>query len=409
MKKSKNILIVTQYFYPENFKSNDLAFELQKRGYTVTVLTGLPNYPEGKFYDGYGVFKKKTDIIDGVKVVRTLLLPRGKGGGLRLFLNYYSWVFFASMKAFFMGLNNKYDAVIVHATSPIMQFYPALVIKKLTEVPVYLWVLDLWPESLEVAGGIKNKFVLNYFQKITVNFYKNSEKILVSSKGMMKSIMEKGDFASKLVYFPNWAEDTILDGKIDYPLPNLPDGFRIMFAGNVGEAQDLESIMQAFLLLKDHKEIKLIIIGDGRKMSFVKEFIKNNQLDDTVFCFGRYPLEAMSSFFDKADIMLVSLKDSFIFNLTVPSRVQAYMGARKPILAMLNGDGSEIIKEANAGFTVPVSNYKLLADKILEISKLSKIELENKGKSAKKFFNENYRMENCISNLEKIMGFLPTK
>ncbi|MDR6130788.1 hypothetical protein [Chryseobacterium sp. SORGH_AS_1175] len=160
-----NILIITQYFYPENFKSNDLAFELKNRGHNVTVLTGIPNYPEGKIFDGYGFFKNKKQVINGVRVIRSLLLPRGKGGGLRLFTNYYSFAFFASIKAFFLGINNRFDAIIVHEPSPITQYYPALLMNKLWKIPVYFWVMDLWPESLSIAGGIKNKFILNYYSK----------------------------------------------------------------------------------------------------------------------------------------------------------------------------------------------------------------------------------------------------
>ncbi len=403
MSKSKNILIVTQYFYPENFKSNDVAFELKKRGHNVTVLTGLPNYPKGKIYEGYGLFKKRKETINGVKVIRSLVLPRGKGGGVRLFLNYYSWAFFASIKAFFMGLNNKYDAVIVHATSPIMQFYPALIIKKIQKIPVYFWILDLWPESLEVAGGIKNKWVLAYFRKLVIRFYKHSEKILISSKGFKKSIVEKGNFASKIVYFPNWAEDTIINGDKNYPIPNMPEGFKVMFAGNVGEAQDMDSIMKSALLLKEHKHIKFIIVGDGRKMPYVKDFIQQNNLENTVHCVGRFPIESMSSFFEKADLMLVSLKNNKIFNLTVPAKMQAYMGAEKPILAMLNGDGADIIKESDAGFTVSASDSNALANKILEVSQLSKLELEEKGQNGKIFFDKNYKMEICIDNLERVL------
>ena len=166
------ILIVTQYYFPESFKSNDLSFELQKRGHEVTVLTGLPNYPEGKMYDGYGVFKNRKQEINGVKVIRSLLLLRGKGGGIRLFLNYFSFAFLASIKAFFLNFGNKYDAVIVHEPSPITQFYPALLLKKLQNAPVYFWVMDLWPESLEIAGGDKNKFILNFFKKMVITFYK---------------------------------------------------------------------------------------------------------------------------------------------------------------------------------------------------------------------------------------------
>lgn len=398
------ILIVTQYFYPENFKSNDMAFELQKRGHDVTVLTGIPNYPEGEMYHGYGFSKKRKQVINGVEIIRALLLPRGKGGGIRLFLNYFSWAFFASLKARRMSSHKKFDAVIVHEPSPITQFYPALAIKNKQKTPIYFWVMDLWPESLEIAGGIKNKFVLNFFTKMIQRFYKESEKILITSKGFRKSILEKGDFDHKIEYFPNWAEDTIYSGDLNYPIPVLPDGFKIMFAGNIGEAQDLESIMDTTLKLKRNKEIKFILVGDGRKMPFVQEFIKNNNLEETVYTVGRFPVEAMASFFNVADILLVSLKDNPIFNLTVPAKVQAYMSSGKPIMAMLNGEGSENIKEAECGFAVPAGDSEKLAQAIQDASQKNKEELEKMGMNGKNFYEEHYRMKECITNLERIIS-----
>ena len=399
-----NILIITQYFYPENFKSNDLAFELKNRGHNVTVLTGLPNYPEGKIFEGYGFFKNRKQIINGVKVIRSLLLPRGKGGGIRFFVNYYSFAFFASIKAFFLGLDNHFEAIIVHEPSPITQYYPALLINKLWKTPVYFWVMDLWPESLSSAGGIKNKIILNYYTKVVKSFYKNSEKLLITSKGFRNSINEKGNFDDKVIYFPNWAEDSISEGNKDFPIPLMPDGFKVMFAGNIGEAQDLDNIMKAALQLKENKNIKFILVGEGRKMQFVKNFVEENKLDDTVLIMGRFPVEAMSSFFDKADAMLVTLKDNPIFNLTVPAKLQAYMSASKPIIAMLNGEGAENIISANCGFTVAAGDYSSLAKTILTASQLSHSELQRLGNNSRKYYEENFKLSTSISNLEKIIS-----
>lgn len=398
------ILIVTQYFYPENFKSNDLAFEMKKRGHEVTVLTGLPNYPSGTISEGYGFFKNTKQNIESVKVIRSWLLPRGKGGGIRLFLNYFSWAFFASIKAIGIGIRDKYDAIIVHEPSPITQFYPAWVVKKLSNSPVYFWVLDLWPESLQVAGGINNSFILGIFKRMVISFYKASEKILISSKGFNKSILEKGDFKDKIEYFPNWGEDTISAGDKNYDIPILPKGFKVMFAGNIGEAQDMEAIMQTALLLKDKLDIQFVIVGDGRKMPFVKEFVEQNKLEKTVSILGRYPLEAMATFFDKADIMLVSLKDDPIFNLTVPAKMQAYMSAGKPILAMLNGDGADLIVEAKCGKSVKAGDYSSLADRILEISKINYTELQKMGTNSKEFYTQHFTLKGCIDNLERIIS-----
>ncbi|MDP9960213.1 glycosyltransferase family 4 protein [Chryseobacterium lathyri] len=399
------ILIVTQYFYPENFKSNDLAFELQKRGHDVTVLTGIPNYPEGKIYDGFGFFKNRKQKINGVKVIRALLLPRGNGGGIRLFLNYFSWAFFASLRSIRLSYSKKFDAVIVHEPSPITQFYPALMVKRIQKTPIYFWVMDLWPESLEIAGGIKNKFVLNFFTKMVQKFYNESEKILITSKGFKKSILQKGNYANKIEYFPNWAEDTISSGNVDYPIPALPSGFKVMFAGNIGEAQDMESIMDTALKLKDsHSNIKFILVGDGRKMPFVQEFIKKHDLQKTVYTLGRFPVEAMASFFKAADVLLVSLKDDPIFNLTVPAKVQAYMSSGKPIMAMLNGEGSQNIKEADCGFAVPAGDSGKLAQVLKNAAQIDEEELNRMGLNGKSFYEKNFKLEECISNLEKIIS-----
>lgn len=397
------ILLVTQYFYPENFKSNDIAFELSKRGHTVTVLTGIPNYPQGQFYKGYGLFKNRKQSIKGVKIKRSFLFPRGKGGGLRLALNYFSWAFFASIHAFFLSLFNKYDAILVHETSPVTQGIPAILIKKMQHIPLYFWVLDLWPESLASAGGITNKYVIGSFTHLVKWIYSNSDKILISSKGFRQSILEKGNYDDKLIYFPNWAESIFSNSELSFQIPNLPDGFLVMFAGNIGEAQDFDHIMQAALLLKGEEKIKFIFIGDGRKKIWVKSFIKEHNLHQTVYCLGRFPIEAMPSFFRKADLMLLSLKDELIFNLTVPAKLQAYMAAGKPVIAMLNGEGGELIKESNCGLAISAGDYKGLASSLMKLQEMNPSELERFGKNGKAYFKQHFSLNRCIDNLCSIL------
>lgn len=399
------ILLVTQYFYPENFKSNDIAFELAKRGYDVTVLTGLPNYPKGKIYKGYGIFKKRKETVNGVKIIRTLVIPRGKGGGMMLALNYISWAVIASFRAFFLALNKKFDTVIVHETSPITQGFPALVIKKIQSIPIYFWVLDLWPESLQSAGGINNRYVLDFFTAVTRLMYRKSDKILISSRGFRQSILEKGDFADKLIYFPNWAEDIFsnINKSENLSLPELPNGFRIIFAGNIGEAQDFEHVMKATLLLKENKSIKFILIGDGRKKLWVDNFINKNNLNDTVYAIGRFPIETMPYFFSKADVMLLSLKDDYIFSLTAPAKLQAYMAAKKPVVAMINGEARNLIAESGCGLSVPACDSKGLADNILELQAMHPDKLKNMGLSGFNYYKKYFTKDICITNLENIL------
>ncbi|HQB20559.1 MAG TPA: glycosyltransferase family 4 protein [Bacteroidales bacterium] len=398
----KRILLVTQYFYPENFKSNDLAFEMSARGYKVHVLTGIPNYPTGKYYKGYSLFKRRKEVINNVVIYRSALIARGKGGGGRLFVNYLSWAFCSSFRALFLALIHRYDLIIVHAPSPITQGIPAIIIKRIQKIPLYFWIMDLWPESLVSAGNINNKWILNRVNTLVKWIYKNSDKLLITSMGFKKSILSKGNFEDKIVYFPNWGEDVLLTQNT-FNIPLLPHGFRLMFAGNIGEAQDFESILQAALLLKENKNIHWVILGDGRKKAYVEDFIKKNSLESTLHLLGKYPLETMPNFFEKADVMLVTLKDEPIFNLTVPAKIQAYMAAKKPIIAMINGEGKEIIRNADCGFSVSAGDYKALAELVKEVSSMDKEILKRKGENGFEYYKANYTKTKCLDNLCKII------
>ena len=396
------ILLVTQYFYPENFKSNDIAIELTKRGHEVTVLTGLPNYPTGKIYENYGFFKRKKENYHGVNIIRTWLTPRGKGGIIRLFLNYFSWAFFASIRAFFLAFSSKFDSIIVHEPSPITQGFPAIIVKKIQGIPMYFWVLDLWPETLTSAGGINNKFILSVFTKIVKFIYQNSNKILISSRSFKKSIIAKGDFEERIIYFPNWAEESISKGFADFPVPELPGGFKVLFAGNIGVAQDMVSIGRAALKLKNHK-IQFIILGDGRMKESLEQFIKEHDLHKTIHLLGRFPIEAMKTFFDRADALLITLKDEVVFNLTVPAKLQAYMCTKKPILGMLNGEGSKIIQDSDCGFVTNAGNHEEFSKIILKMSELSKDKRDRLGNNGFNYFNKNFTLKTCMNNLEKVL------
>lgn len=399
------ILIVTPHFYPESFKCNDMAFDLAQRGHAVHVMTAIPDYPKGRFFEGYGVFKRRQEIIQNVKVYRSLIIPRGNGSPIRLAVNYISYTFFAVFQALRLGIAQKYDAILVHQLSPVMVGIPAVIVKKIQKIPIYFWVLDLWPESLSAAGGIENKWVLGLFGKLTKWLYRNSEKILVSSKGFRTSICRKGDFDNKIVFFPNWVDEAI-NTKLpvrNAGFPRLPDGFIVMFAGNMGDAQDLPAVMEAARLLKDKLDLHFVFVGDGRKRDWVEDFIIKYGLEQTVCCAGRFPLESMPLFFEKADVLFLSLKDTEIFKLTVPARLQAYMSAGKPIVAMLNGEGAQVIAEADCGYSVGAGDSHGLAALLAELSKTDKTILQEKGRNGQEYSKRHYCFEKCMDNLNAIM------
>lgn len=398
-----NILIVTQYFYPENFKSNDIAFELSRRGHKVEAIVGIPNYPKGNYYKGYGIFKKRIEVINGVKIYRTFQFPRKNSRAIYLILNYLSFVFSSSIRIIYFALFKKYDCIIIHEPSPIFQAIPAIIYKKIKKIPIYLWILDLWPDAMMSGGGVRNKFILTLVDKIVVWVYSNCNILLISSLLFKESILKKGDYNSKIIYFPNWSDDLKQD-KIHFPIPNLPEGFKIMLAGNLGKSQDLESIGKLILELKDIQELKWVFVGDGSEKNWLINFIKSYKLEDSVFYYGSFPKEAMPTFYNNANAMLVTLKSGFYhLSLVVPARLQSYMSAGRPVLGMIGKGAAEIIKTSNCGYSVDSGEYRKLAEIIKNDVLINKKAFENKGANGRFFYERNYTLKKCIDHLEIII------
>lgn len=401
---SKKILYISQYFYPEIFRGNDIAFDWIERGYEVTVICAIPNYPRGKYFAGYSLFKKRREALKGVNIIRIPVIPRGNANGIMLMLNYFSFAILASIFSFFHSLWIKYDLVFVQQLSPVTMALPAVIIKKIQKIPLILWVLDLWPESLKSAGNINNKFVIGFFEILVKFIYRNSSKILISSQGFKTSICTKGVHSEKINYFPNWAEDSFTKINRDLKIPILPDGFLVMFAGNIGEAQDFESVLSAALKLKENKSIKFVLLGDGRKKKWIEKYCNENNLNETVYCLGRFPLDTMPLFFEKASVLMVSLKDEHIFNLTLPAKVQAYMISGKPLIGMMNGEGNKIINESGCGYCVNASDIDEFSKKILAMSKLKQEELIRMGQLGADYANLNYDKKILLNKLNKLIN-----
>lgn len=395
----KRLLFICQYFYPETFRGNDIAFYMVRRGVDVTVICGTPNYPKGKFFDGYGWFKKSSEIINGVKVIRVPIIPRGNGSAVKLLANYFSYFTVASFFLPYHLLTNKeYDSCFVQQLSPVMMSVPGVLFKKLTGKKLYTWVLDLWPESLKAAGGIKNQKILNFFSWFAKLQYRNSDKILVSSKGFEEKICEKGEFASKIQHMPNWAEDE-LQGNTNLPIPEFPKGFNVLFAGNVGEAQDFENVVEAAKLLTDDDNINFIIIGDGRKKEWVEGQIKEYHLENRFIMIGRFDIKYMPSFFKKADCLFLSLKDDEILNSTVPAKLQAYMASGKPIVAMISGDANQLVKNVECGFSVPASSPSDFAHSLRNMRDLDNEARRRMGEKAKEYCRLHYNKDKILDSL----------
>lgn len=396
------ILLVSQYFWPETFRINDLALELLSRGNDVTVLTGKPNYPQGAIYNGYSFWGYRKEVYKGIEVIRVPLLPRGKGTGIRLTLNYLSFVFFSCLYVFFH--KRRYDVSLTFAISPITQVYPALLHKKMFGSRTYLWIQDLWPESVIAAGKVNSGFVYHTLTQMVKDIYKRVDGICLQSEAFEQSILEKGGDKHKMSYIPNWAED-LFTNKVTINKERfreiIPKGFVVMFAGNIGEAQDFESIIQAAVCTQKYKNIKWVIIGEGRKKEYVHKRVKELGLDDTFVLFGRYSLEDMPDLFVHADVMLVSLKGIDIFSLTIPSKVQSYMAFGKPIVSMMNGIGNEIVKEARCGYIAAAKDYRCLAENVITMSGMNEELLIEMGNNGSEYYQKHFSKKNIVDRLIK--------
>jgi len=402
------ILIVSQHFWPETFRINDLASELNKKGYDVEVLTGKPNYPSGNYFKGYGFFSHNNDLLNNIKIHRVPLIARGNGNIFRLSLNYLSFVFFASL--FVLFNRKKYDYTITFASSPIIQALPSLLHKKLYKSKALLWVQDLWPESVIAIYGIKKGLIYRILGKTVDFIYKHSDKIMVQSEAFKEVVYKRCTDKEKVVYLPNWAEELFIDQSTVEKhkfIDLFPVGFKIMFAGNIGEAQDFESIIKAAYLTKSNKDIKWIIVGDGRKKSWAEAEVKRLGLQETFYFIGKFPLEEMPHMFIHSDIMLITLKDEYIFSLTIPSKIQTYMAFGKPIIGMLNGISGQIITNADCGYVTHAGDYKDLANKVLNAFEEKRETLDEYGKNAKKYYLNNFSKEQVLLTLQKL--FIPER
>lgn len=402
----KRILVVTQYIYPENFKSNELVFELVRRGYHVDVLTGIPNYPEGVYFKGYGLFKNRIEKKNGVNFYRCWQSPRGRrASGIGLGLNYITFVISATFWVLFFFLwKKKYDAIITHEPSPITQLIPACLLGIIRKIPVYSWIMDIWPDAMKNSVSPQlYKLVAPILTSITEWTYRHSDKLLITSKGFEGLLCRNADYHDKIIYYPNWSVDMSIN-ETGFVAPALPEGFRIMLAGNLGEAQNLDAIGECMKLLRGHEEVKWIFVGDGSWKKWLDDFIKNNGLNETAFTLGRFPGSAMPAFFKEADAMLVTLRGGFIdLDMTVPARVQSYMSAGKPILGMIGQGTINLINEGDCGFAVAPSDYKALADVIINKVLKDKEGFKQKGLNGRKMYEKEFSLNRCMDHLEEII------
>ena len=399
------VLIVTQYFFPENFRINELAFELARRGYHVDALVGIPNYPGGQYFKGYGLLKKRHENVGGVNIYRCFQFQRGKKAALpRVILNYLSFVISATLWVlFFFAWRKRYDAIIGFEPSPIIQLLPAVFLGRIKKTKVLNWIQDIWPDSM--TGRLNPNYKKIFFPPlnlITEYIYKHSTRILVSSKGMGELVCRNYDHSSKIEYVPNWCDD-FSHGKNDLNL-EFPKGFNIMMAGNISESIGPDDVIGLCEELKIEKGINIVFVGKGAKLNYMQNRVKELNLSNVYFM-GAFPYEKMGDIYAKCDALLLTLRPTIhkYLDVTVPSRLQAYLSSGKPIFSMIGAGAAEIIRENDCGYVVNAGEYKELANIILN-TYLDKDQIAQKGKNSRITYEKYFTIEKGVEHFENLIN-----
>lgn len=399
------ILIVSQYFWPESFRVNDLAAVLKDRGHEVSVLTGMPNYPSGQLFPGYRRWLVKKEGYHGIPIYRVPLIPRGKGRSWRLALNFLSFAVTASLLGPLL-CRGKYDVIFTYEPSPFTVGFPAMVLRRLKSAPMLLWVQDLWPESLAATGAIRSPRLLRLVARMVRAIYRRCDRVLIQSQGFRQPAIASGAKVASIRYFPNWAEDLYRPVTVAADAAErkeMPEGFCVLFAGNLGMAQSLDTIIGAAQYLRGYHDIRWVFLGDGRQQEWLCEQVAKLNLADNIHILGRRPVETMPAYFSLADALLVTLRRDPVFALTVPSKVQSYLACGRPIIAALDGEGSKIIKASGAGLAVPAQDSRALAEAVMSLYRLPKSERAEMGKKGRAYFEKHFEREHLLDRLEAWM------
>jgi colanic acid biosynthesis glycosyl transferase WcaI len=398
------ILIVSQYFWPENFRINDLTQELVQRGHSVTVLTGIPNYPAGTVFEEYRKTPEAFEYYSGARVFRVPMLARGNGA-VRLFLNYLSFVLGACLYGPWRLRGQQMDVIFVFEPSPVTVGLPAILLGRIKRAPVVFWALDLWPETLAAIGVLRSPVVLGWVGHLVRFIYERCTLVLGQSRGFLPKIAKYCSDAKKIRYFPSWAEEIFNEADL-VPAPEVPvqkGAFNVLFAGNIGEAQDLPAVLDAAESLRHNTAIRWLIVGDGRRSDWLHEEVARRGLQSNVMLLGRFPVERIPSFYAHADALLVSLKKDPVFSLTIPGKVQSYLMAGVPILGMLDGEGAQIITDSNAGLVCAAGNSGGLESAVLELFAMSVDQRKQLGVNGRDYAQKEFDRGLLMDQLEVLL------
>lgn len=399
--RTKRLLIVGQHYWPETFRVTDIAEGLVERGYEVHVLCGIPNYPAGKFFKGYGIFKKRRQEKNGVKIKRVLEIPRGSNSNLMIFLNYMAFPFFALFHIPRL-LFTHYDKIVVYQLSPVFMAFPAIILAKLKRVKLFIYVCDFWPHSLFSIIKFKNKFIRKLMTSLSYWHYKKADGLIGVYKGIQERLVSRvGVDKNKTLYIPQAPEKIYETEAHDEHLQKRFKGkFNIVFAGNINPAQSFDTITQAVKLVyeKGHRDFNYIIIGEGMSKKWLVEEVKRLGIESQFTFEGLKPVEEIPKYQTIADSLIVALSKSSFFEYGIPAKINSYMASGKPMLAAINGEGKRLINEySNCGICVDSGDAAGLAEAIIQMKTMSKKDRLAMGGRGKKYYLKHFEREVALT------------
>lgn len=397
------ILIVDQYYYPEEFQINDISWQLVKDGHQVTVLTGLPNYPSGNIPEEYRHGRRRDEYMNGVHVIRCFEIAR-KPGAAGMSLNYLSYCISAVLKGYL--LHGQFDVVFIYETSPVLMAYPAEVFARRKRIPVFLYCCDIWPEVVKVMLPDENSMAFRIIKKLSTCLYKRADLIAVQSKGFYQYFdTVHGISGEKLRYLPQYADSDYAEQDFTPEDNGIVD---FVFLGNIGMAQDICGLIQAVEQIRELPGFKVHLVGEGSYLNEAKKLVGQKKLERQICFYGRRPYEEMPQFYKIADVCLATLQADSAISLTIPSKVQGYMAAGKPIIAALSGFARDVVEESRSGICVTPGNIDELAAAmkafIEDREKYKDCGINARSYYAKHFTKEHF-MESLYSLLDETITF----
>jgi colanic acid biosynthesis glycosyl transferase WcaI len=403
MRVKKKLLVVSQHFWPETFRINDLCDFLQEKDCEIEVLCGIPNYPKGQFFDSYSYLKNRKQYHKGVEVHRALEIPRGDNSTLRIFLNYVSFPI-ASLFHVPRLITKKFDKIFLFQTSPVMMTVAGILVGRIKHIETTMYVLDLWPENLFSVIDIKNPFMRKLATSISHWHYKHVDKLIVLSEKMKTRLVEVTGIApEKIIVIPQVCEKIYETDIHDKKLAaRFKNSFNILFTGSITPAQSFETIIAAAKKLKrdDMKDIKWIIVGDGMSRKWLEDEIKKNDLSDSFVFEGQRPIEDMPKYSGIADALVGCLVKSDLLEATVPAKVMSYIASGKPIVLAMDGEVQTLINDTiKCGYAGETGNDQVLANNIKRLYNLSPSERTKMGKRARDYHFKHFERNLVLSKL----------